>query len=133
MGPNIQEEVQKLLIENVTASCRSILTYQTNIAIKGLLAITVDKKHTLVVEFNESVRKSDQDQTHDKTLITSKDNTNVEPLFAIGHAECNQNVAESVSIENQEGVKLWLDGLEGRECITIIKAETDTFEQVSKF
>ena len=92
-----QQRVRSLLTEAITMLCRNGLSYQVELCVEGLLGITLDKNHVMLVNINQVV-KHPSIQTAEQT---TQKNTTHEPPKKVQTDPSNSHYAGESRIQSR--------------------------------
>ena len=111
--------VEEIIIACVTECCKAVMNYELSLLIKGLLAITIDGKQILTVDFNEFLKRDTvEGATHpDNTHYVTKKSIPASSKPPVTHSS-------SPSVE----LDLWAEG--GDPVITP-KIEVEPLDEVT--
>ena len=75
---NVPSRVKKLLKDTISVMCRSSLQYDMEVAVEGLIGITLDKRDIFLVNINELIRNDDAHPVEDTSNIREADSSRVQ-------------------------------------------------------
>ena len=101
----VQQQLKEMLSEAITTLCKQCLRYEVDLSVEGLLGITLDDKDIMLINVQETTRKTiPQDKTCLKTASLDQYNNIRETIkpTVIAPSSCNdlEDVPEASGSEN---------------------------------